>query len=83
MIMMQLYHKILFLITHRALNRDIKGMKIGVPKEYFVEGIAEGVRKVLNEALEKLRELGAVDCRYLSSSHKVSLYLYLLCPCSC
>ncbi len=34
-------------------------MKIGVPKEYFIDGINENVRKVVDEALDKFRELGA------------------------
>lgn len=64
-----------------ALNRDIKGMKIGVPKEYFVEGIADGVRKVMNEALDKLRELGAeiVDISLPHTKYAVPTY-YVLAP---
>ncbi|MHB8157822.1 MAG: Asp-tRNA(Asn)/Glu-tRNA(Gln) amidotransferase subunit GatA [Desulfocucumaceae bacterium] len=41
------------------LNKDIKGLKIGVPKEYMGEGIDPGVREVINEALKALAEMGA------------------------
>ncbi|MGL4988406.1 MAG: Asp-tRNA(Asn)/Glu-tRNA(Gln) amidotransferase subunit GatA [Cetobacterium sp.] len=41
------------------LTGDIKGMKIGVPKEYFIEGLNPGVKKVVDEALETFRALGA------------------------
>ena len=41
------------------LNKNIKGMKIGVPKEYFVDGINVEVRKVVEESMEKFKELGA------------------------
>ena len=42
-----------------ALKADIKGLKIGLPKEYFAEGLNENIKKVINEAVEKLQELGA------------------------
>ncbi|MBB1565283.1 Asp-tRNA(Asn)/Glu-tRNA(Gln) amidotransferase subunit GatA [Candidatus Gracilibacteria bacterium] len=40
-------------------KKDLKGFKIGVPKEYFEEGLDLGVRKTIEEAIEKLKELGA------------------------
>ena len=65
----------------KALGRDIKGMKIGVPKEYFIEGIDEGVRKVMLESLDKLRELGAeiVDISLPHTKYAVPVY-YVLAP---
>lgn len=41
------------------LNQDIKGMKIGVPKEYLQEGVAEDVKNAVLEAIETYRKLGA------------------------
>ena len=43
----------------RALTGDIKGLRIGVPKEYFVEGIQDGVRKAVSGASSVLEDLGA------------------------
>lgn len=43
-----------------ALNGDIKGLRIGVPQEYWVEGTQPGVAQQVRAAIEKLRELGAV-----------------------
>ncbi|MDD3145244.1 MAG: Asp-tRNA(Asn)/Glu-tRNA(Gln) amidotransferase subunit GatA [Candidatus Gracilibacteria bacterium] len=40
-------------------KKDLKGYKIGVPKEYFEEGLDEGVRNRIEEAIMKLQELGA------------------------
>ncbi|PZM86714.1 Asp-tRNA(Asn)/Glu-tRNA(Gln) amidotransferase GatCAB subunit A [Candidatus Gracilibacteria bacterium] len=40
-------------------TKDLKGYKIGVPKEYFEEGLDSGVRKTIEDAIEKLKELGA------------------------
>ena len=43
----------------KALKNDVKGLKIGVPKEFFGEGINEEVKVKLQEAIEKYKELGA------------------------
>ena len=40
------------------LKKDIKGMKIGVPKEYF-ENVDEKITKVIWNAIKKLEDLGA------------------------
>src|SRR5712691_10173614 len=42
-----------------ALIGNIKGMRIGVPEEYWVEGTTPGVVKVVRDAIECLREMGA------------------------
>ncbi len=41
------------------LNGSIKGLRIGVPEEYWVEGTQPGVVKAVREDIEKLREMGA------------------------
>lgn len=41
------------------LTGDIKGMRIGVPAEYWVEGTQPGVVQAVRAAIEQLRELGA------------------------
>jgi aspartyl-tRNA(Asn)/glutamyl-tRNA(Gln) amidotransferase subunit A len=38
---------------------DLKGLRIGIPREYFVEGMQNEVRVALEIAIEKLGELGA------------------------
>lgn len=43
-----------------AIGRDIKGLKIGVPREYFIEGMDLEVEGAVREALRKLESLGAV-----------------------
>jgi len=43
----------------RSLVNDIRGIKIGVPAEYFVEGIDKEVKEIVLKAIEKLRQLGA------------------------
>ncbi|HEU65187.1 MAG TPA: Asp-tRNA(Asn)/Glu-tRNA(Gln) amidotransferase subunit GatA [Chloroflexi bacterium] len=43
----------------QQLIPDIKGLKIGIPGEYFVEGMQAEVRATMEAAIDKLRELGA------------------------
>lgn len=43
----------------RALTQDIKGLKIGIPKEYFGAGLNAEVRKAIEAAVAKLSALGA------------------------
>jgi aspartyl-tRNA(Asn)/glutamyl-tRNA(Gln) amidotransferase subunit A len=43
-----------------SLIADAKGIKIGLPKEYFVEGMDPEVKDIINEAINKLNVLGAV-----------------------
>lgn len=40
-------------------KKDLKGMKIGIPKEYFIEGIEPGVKSEIDKAIDRLKSLGA------------------------
>ena len=63
----------------KALTKGIKGLRLGVPKEYFVEGIQEDVVDVMERALSKLEELGAVIDRDVSLPHtKYALAVYYI-----
>ncbi len=42
-----------------ALTGDVKGLKVGVPAEYFIEGIEPEVETAVRNAIAKLEELGA------------------------
>jgi aspartyl-tRNA(Asn)/glutamyl-tRNA(Gln) amidotransferase subunit A len=44
----------------QSLVKDVKGLRIGIPKEYFVEGMDPEVRNIVKEAVRKLESLGAV-----------------------
>jgi len=43
----------------KSLGMDIKGLKISVPKEYFIEGLDKEVKTIVEEAINKLKDLGA------------------------
>ncbi len=50
------------------LCADIKGWRIGIPREYFVEGLDAEVKKAMGEAVATLKKLGA-DCIDVSLPH--------------
>jgi len=52
----------------KALVNDIGGIRIGIPKEYFIAGINPEVKKAIEEAIDKLKILGAV-CKEVSLPH--------------
>ena len=43
-----------------VLGRDIKGMKIGIPEEYFIEGIDKEIEISVKDAIKKFESLGAI-----------------------
>lgn len=63
----------------KALVNDIKGMKIGVPKEYIGEGINPEVRKSVLDALDTLKLMGAEweECSLQMTEYAIPAY-YLI-----
>ncbi|HDI78656.1 MAG TPA: Asp-tRNA(Asn)/Glu-tRNA(Gln) amidotransferase subunit GatA [Desulfobacteraceae bacterium] len=61
------------------LTGDIKGVKIGIPREYFVEGLDSRIEEKIQDAIELLRGLGAeiVDISLPHSKYAISTY-YLI-----
>jgi len=41
------------------LGQDINGLRIGLPKEYFIDGIQKGTRECVDKAVKQLESLGA------------------------
>ena len=44
----------------KALTDDVKGMKIGVPRDYFIDGMDEDVKKAVLDAAEAFKAKGAI-----------------------
>jgi aspartyl-tRNA(Asn)/glutamyl-tRNA(Gln) amidotransferase subunit A len=61
-----------------ALIDNIKGMRVGVPKEYFVEGMQPEVEQRVREAIDKLAELGAEVAEVSLPHTEYSLPTYYL-----
>ena len=65
-----------------ALKNDVKGMKIGVPKEFFGEGINAEVKQKLEEAIEKYKEMGAEVEEFSLDIANYSLATYYIIACA-
>ena len=62
-------------------KRDsLKGLKIGIPNEYFTKGLDLEVEKVINQALNKFKELGAqtVEVSLPHTKHAVATYYIVM-----
>tara|TARA_B100001750_G_C15516698_1_gene607810 strand:+ start:734 stop:2203 length:1470 start_codon:yes stop_codon:yes gene_type:complete len=63
------------------LKSNISGMKLGVPKEYFPDGMEEGVKKSVFQAIEQFKKLG-VEIKEVSLPHTdyaLAVY-YIIAP---
>jgi len=60
----------------KYLVNDVKGMKIGIPKEYFGEGIDEGIKKIIWDNIKTLENLGATyeECSLSHTDVAVQTY---------
>lgn len=65
----------------KSLVEDVKGLKIGLPKEYFVKGMDPEVEQAVRAAIEKYKELGAevVEISLPHTEYAISTY-YLIAP---
>ncbi len=66
----------------KALTGDIKGLKIGVPKEFFGEGINEEVKESLKQAIEIYKKLGAEVEEFSLDIAKYALATYYIIACA-
>ncbi len=64
-----------------ALTGDVRGLRFGVPREYFVEGMEAGVEAAVRAGIDTLRELGAeiVDVSLPSTDRGLATY-YIIAP---
>ncbi len=65
----------------QTLNNSIKGLKIGLPQEYFAKGIDPEVAKAIKGAISKLESLGAefIDVSLPHTKYGVAVY-YIITP---
>ncbi|MEO8342929.1 MAG: Asp-tRNA(Asn)/Glu-tRNA(Gln) amidotransferase subunit GatA, partial [Gallionella sp.] len=65
----------------RDLNKPLTGLRIGLPKEFFAEGLAQDVASCVNVAIDEYKKLGAtiVDISLPNSRLAVPVY-YVLAP---
>ena len=66
----------------KNLKNKINGLKIGVPKEYFGEGINKEVKQSLQNAIEKYKELGAEVEEFSLNIADYALATYYIIACA-
>jgi len=66
------------------LTGDLKGKKIGIPKEYRVDGMPEDVEKVWAQGIEWVKDMGAevVDVSLPHTQYALPTY-YIIAPAEC
>jgi len=64
----------------KALNKDIKGKKIGIPLEFYGKGLDAGVAKVLEQAKKEFESLGAIveDTSLPLTKYAIAAYYILV-----
>jgi aspartyl-tRNA(Asn)/glutamyl-tRNA(Gln) amidotransferase subunit A len=65
----------------RDLERGVKGLRLGVPREYFIEGIEPGVERAVRAAIKELESQGAKieEVSLPSTDHALGVY-YIVQP---
>jgi len=66
----------------KSLQKDIKGLKIGVPKEFYGEGINPEVRASVEAAVAKYKELGAEVEEFSLDVSQFALATYYIISCA-
>ena len=64
-----------------GLQKDVKGMKLGIPKEYFTSGINPAVEKAVQESIRTLESLGmqTVEVSLPHLDYAVAAYYIIAC----
>jgi aspartyl-tRNA(Asn)/glutamyl-tRNA(Gln) amidotransferase subunit A len=60
----------------RSLNKPLTGLRIGLPKEYFADGLDAGVAKVVEDAIAEYRKLGAETVEVSLPNTRLSIPVY-------
>ena len=66
----------------KALKNDVKGLKIGIPKEYFGAGINPEVKQKLEQAIEEYKKLGATAEEFSLNIADYALATYYIIACA-
>ncbi len=67
-----------------AMTGDVKGLKIGIPKEYRVDGMPEDIEKLWQQGIDWLKDAGAeiVDISLPHTKYALPVY-YVIAPAEC
>jgi len=65
----------------KALQGDIKGLKLGVPREYFVKGMEPAIEKLVLQGIDEFRKMGAhVEETSLPHTKYALAVYYIIAP---
>lgn len=66
------------------LNQNAKGLRVGIPKEYYAEGMSEEIAKIWQEGARILKEQGAeiIDISLPHTKYALPTY-YIIAPAEC
>ncbi len=69
-------------VTNRVSKKDLKGLRVGLPAEFFADGMDPDVKARVLDAAKELEKLGAeiVDVKFPSAEYGLSVY-YVIMPC--
>jgi aspartyl-tRNA(Asn)/glutamyl-tRNA(Gln) amidotransferase subunit A len=66
---------------HKHLPTSLKGVKVGIPKEYFLEGTQPEVEQAVREAIKEIEKLGAEVVQVsLPNTHYGQMVYAVICP---
>ncbi len=67
--------------TFKGFGEGIKGLRLGLPKEYFTESVNSDVKEDVLKAVDRLKELGAeiVDISLPSTKYALNAYYLVAC----
>ncbi len=67
--------------TYPELSKSLQGVRLGIPDEYFIDGLNKDVRESIEQAIEVLKECGAtiIPVSLPHTKYALSTY-YILCP---
>ncbi|MBU1991611.1 Asp-tRNA(Asn)/Glu-tRNA(Gln) amidotransferase subunit GatA [Patescibacteria group bacterium] len=65
----------------KLIKQDLHGLKVGLPKEYFIEGVDKGVKQAVEQAIEEFKKLGVkfVKVSLPHTAYGVPVY-YIITP---
>ena len=65
----------------KCLQNDVKGLKIGIPKQYFGDGINSEVKDAINEVIKQYEKMGAIveECSLDVADYELATYYIIAC----
>ena len=68
----------------KNLGKSIKGLKIGLPKEFFSEGLDNNVEQIIMQSISQFESMGAKihEISLPNSAYAIPTY-YIVAPCEC